>query len=73
MSHTFYKCPPGCDKPHCQYCQGGLAFCTVCKCAEGTLPTECPGEPVSEEVQENIFNGASDFVSGQWWGYDEDQ
>lgn len=47
--HVWYKCPPGkCpgdeDVPRsCQYCDGGLAFCTVCKKGEGELEDSCPG------------------------------
>lgn len=64
--HFFYKCPPGCEKPHCNYCEGGLAFCEVCKCAEGSLPTECPGKPVNEEAQEDIYSGFLDYKNGEW-------
>ena len=64
--HFFYKCPPGCEKPHCPYCEGGLAFCEVCKCAEGELPTECPGRPVNEETREEIYSGQVDYLNGEW-------
>lgn len=71
MKHKFHKCDP-CENPgRCQFCDGGLSFCTVCKCGEGDLPTECPGEPVDAERQLEIYNGASDFVGGQWIGYAE--
>ena len=64
--HEFYECPQPCDRLHCQFCEGGLAFCEKCKCGEGTLPSQCPGEPVSEEQQQNIYAGASDFRDGKW-------
>jgi len=70
MKHTL-ETHTDCEKVHCHICEGGLAFCLVCKCGEGTLPTECPGEPVNEERQTEIYNGASDFVGGQWIGYAE--
>jgi len=65
-SHIFYKCPQPCEKTYCQYCEGGLALCTVCNCGEGTLPTECPGKKVGEGVQESIFRREIDFKNGQW-------
>ena len=43
MEHIFYTCPPGCEKPYCAYCQGGLAFCITCKQGESELTPECPG------------------------------
>jgi serpin B len=48
------------------YCNGGLAVCTVCHCAEGTLPTECPGEHVLYEQERRIYLGEIDFVNGAW-------
>lgn len=41
--HVYYACPPNCDKPHCQYCQGGLAYCVICKEGEAGLAEICPG------------------------------
>lgn len=64
--HFFYKCPPGCEKPHCQFCHGGLAFCEVCKCGEGELPTECPGRPVNMDTREDIYSGLMDYKNGEW-------
>lgn len=45
--HDYYKCPDPC--PHhyegrsCVYCDGGLAFCNICKKGEAELEDECPG------------------------------
>lgn len=44
-----------------------LASCTVCHCAEGTLPTHCPGARVSAEDQDAIYAGRLEFSGGQWW------
>jgi hypothetical protein len=42
--HVWYKCPQPCKQPgRCKYCDGGLAFCTVCKQAEAELEPTCPG------------------------------
>lgn len=46
----------------------GLAWCTVCHCAEGTLPTACPGVRVPGRVQTLIIRGVVDFVDGRWVG-----
>lgn len=50
MKHQFYKCPQPCEKQHCQYCDGGLAYCIVCKKGEGELAPECPGPPKENSV-----------------------
>lgn len=50
MKHNFYVCDGvSCqDKGHCVYCDGGLAYCTVCKKGEGELDQQCPGPPKEE-------------------------
>lgn len=50
----------------CLICDGGLSVCTVCRCAEGSLPTECPGTPVSSDTQDRIMAGTIDFKNGNW-------
>jgi hypothetical protein len=70
MKHVPYKCSDDhktCPNPGvCSYCDGGLIFCTVCKCGEGSLPTDCPGTPVNQEKQELIYNGELDYKDGKW-------
>lgn len=63
-AHTPMTCKPGCLG--CHLCDGGLVLCTVCGCAEGSLPTHCPGHTVHNEQQEQIFMGKLDFKDGQW-------
>lgn len=46
----------------------GLSQCTVCHCAEGTLPTACPGVRVPGRVQTLIIRGVVDFVGDRWVG-----
>lgn len=41
--HVFYECEPCCDDAYCQYCIGGLSYCTVCKKGEVELEPICPG------------------------------
>lgn len=45
---------------------GGLAVCKVCRCFEGSLATECPGDPVSADQQDRIYAGEVDFTGGTW-------
>lgn len=46
----------------------GLAKCTVCKGAEGSLPSTCPGRPMSYDERELVFTGKLDYFRGKWWG-----
>lgn len=64
--HTFYKCPPGCDVPYCNFCEGGLQSCTVCKGGEGTLTSECCGEVMPKGYQDKVYAGEVDFRQGKW-------
>lgn len=64
--HTFYKCDGSCDGQHCKFCDGGLSFCTACKGAEGDMPTDCPGEPITESQSSLIYSAKIDYVRGQW-------
>lgn len=67
MDHTYYKCPPSCDRMYCPHCQGGLSYCTVCKGAEGSLTQDCCGRPITEEEERKIYNeGTLDYRDGQW-------
>lgn len=67
-AHTKYRCVErySHDTSFCPYCDGGLFLCSVCRCAEGTLPSECPGSPVDGNTQDDIFTGKLDFKGGQW-------
>ncbi len=65
--HKAYVCPPSCDLPDCNFCEGGLFLCTVCDCAEGSLATECPGHRVSMAQQDLIMTGELDYEEGRWW------
>ncbi len=66
MKHSQYECPPGCDKPHCNFCEGGLFSCTICNGAEGSLPTECPGRKMAYEEERAVYAGHLDFKDGKW-------
>lgn len=62
--HTWYKCT--CRRAHCMFCDGGLGHCTVCDGFEGSLPTHCPGQKISEPDQQLIYKGTLDFRNGRW-------
>lgn len=67
MDHVFDK-HINCDQTHCHICDGGLSRCTVCFGAEGSLPSECPGTPMTEVQQTGVMNGEMDFFKGRWKG-----
>lgn len=54
--------PAGC----CPICDGGLASCVVCRGAERSLPTECPGVEIGSYEQEGVMAGKLDFRGGEW-------
>jgi hypothetical protein len=69
--HTYYECK--CNKPYCQFCDGGLGLCTSCNGFEGTLTTECCGRRITEEEERLIYNErVLDYVGGKWLRFDED-
>jgi hypothetical protein len=59
MTKHTYQDVPGFEGP---------TWCTACRCAEGALPTDCPGIPVPNRVQDLIFKGVVDFVGDRWVG-----
>lgn len=44
----------------------GLYECIVCRCAEGELPSECPGDVVEMKMKQRIYAGVLDFERGSW-------
>ena len=66
MDHILYKCVDCTKSGHCHYCDGGLAFCTVCKGAEASLTSTCPGAPLSEDQGRLVQAGKLDFRGGKW-------
>lgn len=67
MDHTWFKCEQPCHNSYCQFCEGGLGLCTVCKAFEGSLTTECPGHVVTEEDQQLVYTSVLDFKDGHWY------
>lgn len=48
------------------YRDDGLLHCKICNGAEGSLPTECPGERMTEAQEDAVYAGSLDFVGGMW-------
>lgn len=63
-THAPGTCPS--DGAHCNICDGGLAACTVCGGAEGTLTKHCPGAQITALQSERIYAGTLDYVGGKW-------
>jgi hypothetical protein len=61
-AHTLHQC----DKEDCFICNGGLSSCTVCGGAEATLPTDCPGDQMTDEQMKAVQDKANDFKNGVW-------
>lgn len=64
-AHTWRICD--CGEGTCWYCGGGLAWCATCGGAEGSLPTDCPGEEMSEATEDRVYAGAIDYRDGRGW------
>lgn len=46
----------------------GLVYCKTCKGKEGSLPTDCPGQRMTELQGDAVYAGWLDFKDGVW-GY----
>lgn len=43
-----------------------LFMCRICNLAEGSLTTECPGEKVDQQKENQILSGEIDYHHGKW-------
>lgn len=57
LEHVWFKCPPGCTRPSCNFCQGGLSLCIVCAAGEGELLSSCPGYGLNEDARTACYTG----------------
>lgn len=71
--HLRRRHPEGerCYEASCHTCN--LFICARCLCAEGSLPTDCPGEPVSEARQDAIYNEELNYIRDGGWVCPEDR
>lgn len=49
----------------CEHC--ALAVCEVCGAGEGTLTTDCPGQRVAHDRQQEVFETSLDFTDDRGW------
>jgi hypothetical protein len=49
----------------CHYCT--LAICSVCGAYEGSLTTDCPGEKVDFDRQQEVYKTNLDYVDSRGW------
>lgn len=61
-THALHEC----RSETCQVCRGGLAYCNVCRGAEASLPSECPGRPLTVPEEDKIVGGSLDFRADGW-------
>lgn len=54
------------DENRCITCEGGLALCKACGGAEASMPTDCPGSPMTGEQMDEVQAGHLDYVNGEW-------
>jgi hypothetical protein len=62
MKHRLHQC----NDERCYPCENGLSVCEVCGGAEGMLPTECPGQKMTEAVMQAVMDDRVDFRGGLW-------
>jgi hypothetical protein len=56
-----------CNKQGCWDCVLCSCFlCGVCGGFEGSLPTECPHEKMTDQQREDVYAGKLDYVNGKW-------
>lgn len=64
--HVLHECVDPTEYDACYVCSGGLADCTVCRGAEGAMPTDCPGVALTGAQLDDVYAGKIDFVGGCW-------
>jgi len=62
MNHKLYDVGAGREDSNFE----GLMACSVCRGAEGTLPSECPGVKMTDDQQRQVMACEIDFKEGAW-------
>jgi hypothetical protein len=71
--HIRYECTKdheyeyGYSDGYCMFCDGGLFSCVVCGGTEGSLPTNCPGFEMTDEQDQQVYNGKIDWRNERGW------
>ncbi len=63
--HTFLT-HTECLVEDCYLCGQGLKYCTTCEGVARSLPTECPGRPMSSTQETRVINRESDYFNDKW-------
>lgn len=64
--HQWAQCTdPYCSG--CHLCHGGLAVCKRCGGMEGGLTTDCPGERMTGDQHDDVYEGRTDFLRFRGW------
>lgn len=66
--HKRRRCPGTSDRcagGYCMLCE--LYACERCGGAEGTLPTHCPGKPMTAQQEDAVYTGGLDFRFPDGW------
>lgn len=61
--------PTQCRDPECLgcgFCAGGLDGCDVCGGVEGSMPSTCPGQPMTPAQIDEVYAGRLDYRGGLW-------
>lgn len=47
--------------------RSGKSYCGICNGVEGSsLPTDCPGSPLSQTQASGVYRGDLDYIGGEW-------
>jgi len=46
---------------------GELEYCHICMGFEGSMPTDCPGETMTNEQSDNVYAGNLDYRKNEGW------
>ena len=66
IEHKSGECPSEETGSSCMFCDGGLFGCSVCSSFEGATTTDCPGEKMTAEQNDEVYAGNLDFKDGKW-------
>ncbi len=63
--HLYRRCD--CRMERCAICTWRAAICTRCAGIEGELPTDCPGEEMTDEQRIGVLSGEINYHRGTGW------
>ena len=70
MQHVYYTADDISDTDswgQSNIVDGGLGVCKVCGGMEGSLTTDCPGERIPYEKDQEVYAGKIDYREGRGW------